>query len=278
MRPIIIVEETAGQIYGIVYLCAEQGRRKFGNIMELFHSRLIEGGICTLDRDEAAHCVKVLRHRTGDCINVIDGRGTLYRCRLVSDSPKDCRAEILESEKGWGSHPYKLTLAVCPTKNNERYEWFVEKATEIGVGTIVPVIGDHSERKVYKTERAGKIALSAAKQSLKASIPFIPEPCSVKDFILASSGDGEEDKDGLKLIACCFEDEEHPRTSIAEALGKNPARNISILIGPEGDFSRDEASLAISHGFIPVHLGSSRLRTETAGVTAAMAVYFHHMD
>jgi len=241
--------------------------------MEIFYASEIEGSLCFLDQDEAAHCVKVLRHRCGDEISIIDGRGTLYRCRLTSDSPKNCQAEILTSEPEWGSHPYRLNMAVCPTKNNDRYEWFVEKATEVGVDTISPVIGEHSERKVYKTERAEKIALSATKQSLKSAIPTVEEPCSVKEFIRRNA-----DSSALRLIAYCFEDESHPRTSIKAALETSPADEIIVLIGPEGDFSKEEAALAIENGFIPVHLGASRLRTETAAVTAAEAVYFRHLD
>lgn len=241
--------------------------------MEIFYASEIDGSVCFLDREEAAHCVKVLRHRCGDEVNVIDGRGTLYRCRLTSDSPKGCRAEILSREPGWGSHPYRLDMAVCPTKNNDRYEWFVEKAVEVGVDVISPVIGEHSERKVYKTERAEKIALSAAKQSLKSEVPVIEEPCSVKEFILRNAA-GK----AMKLIAYCFEDETHPRTSIKTALAGSDADDVIVLIGPEGDFSKEEAALAIENGFIPVHLGASRLRTETAAVTAAEAVYFRHLD
>ena len=243
--------------------------------MELFYAEEIAGGLCSLSQDEAAHCVRVLRHRCGDEINVIDGEGTMFRCRLVSDSQKSCQAEILEAFPGWGSHPYRLNMAVCPTKNNDRFEWFVEKATEVGVDVISPVIGEHSERKVYKTERASKIALSATKQSLKAAIPVVAEPVSVKEFIKASAG-----STALKLIAYCFEDENHPRTSIKSALSKSPeaAKDVIVLIGPEGDFSREEAALAIESGFIPVHLGNSRLRTETAAVTAAEAVYLAFMD
>ena len=151
--------------------------------MELFYAYEVEGSVCRLDPDESAHCVKVLRHRAGDTVDIIDGLGTLYHCRLSLDSPKGAEAQIISKEADWGSHPYRLTIGCCPTKNNDRFEWFVEKATEIGVDRIVPLIGDHSERKVYKTERALRIALSATKQSLKARIPVIDEPVSVKGFI-----------------------------------------------------------------------------------------------
>ena len=240
--------------------------------MELFFCPYPADGFCRLDEEESAHCVRVLRHREGDLLDIIDGRGSLYRCRLEDASPKKAAARILSEEKDWGGHPYRLTLAVCPTKNNERYEWFVEKAVETGVDVIAPVIGKRSERKVYKTQRALKIALSATKQSLKARLPEISEPLSVKDFI-SSCGSG------LRMIACCFEDEAHPRRSIRKVLEEwDGEADYTVLIGPEGDFSPAELAAAIEGGFVPVHLGNSRLRTETAALTAAQAAYFKHMD
>ena len=238
--------------------------------MELFYSRDIEGGICRLDHDESGHCVKVLRHKAGDEISVIDGCGTLYRCRITSDSHKGVEAMVLDSVEGWGAHPYRLHMAVCPTKNNDRYEWFAEKACEIGLDEISPVIGDHSERRVFKTARIEKILVSAAKQSLKGAVPVVNEPVSVKEYI--RDNDAE-----LKLIAYCFEDERVPRRSIKEVLQTYEGTDIVVLIGPEGDFSREEAELAIANGFIPIHLGDSRLRTETAALTAVSATYFRYM-
>lgn len=238
--------------------------------MELFYSRDIDGGICRLDQDESGHCVRVLRHKAGDEISVIDGCGTLYRCRITSDSHKGVEAMVLDKTEDWGAHPYRLHMAVCPTKNNDRYEWFAEKACEIGLDEISPVIGEHSERRVFKTARIEKILVSAAKQSLKGSVPVVNEPVSVKEFI-------KNNDSGLKLIAYCFEDERVPRRSIKEVLQGYEGTDIAILIGPEGDFSRDEAELAIANGFIPVHLGDSRLRTETAALTAVSATYFRYM-
>ena len=261
--------------------------------MELFFSSDIEGGICRLDKDESGHCVKVLRHRSGDEISVIDGCGTLYRCRITSDNPKDVEAMVLEETHDWGGHPYRLHMAVCPTKNNDRYEWFVEKACEIGLDEISPVIGEHSERRVFKTARVEKILVSAAKQSLKGAVPVVNEPLSVKEFIEGIAGGGANkaetaEADGgrtevagtggqLKLIAYCFEDERVPRRSIKEILEGYKGSEIVVLIGPEGDFSKAEAELAIQNGFIPVHLGNSRLRTETAALTAVAAAYFRYM-
>ena len=248
--------------------------------MELFYSRDIAGGICRLDQDESGHCVKVLRHRCGDEISVIDGCGTLYRCRITADNHKGVEAMVLSSEEGWGSHPYRLHMAVCPTKNNDRYEWFTEKACEIGLDEVSPVIGEHSERRVFKTARIEKILVSAAKQSLKASVPSVNEPVSVKEFIMKHGSSEEQTGQPLKMIAYCFEDERVPRRSIMEVLEEHSRQDgsdcpeIIILIGPEGDFSHAEAELALAHGFIPVHLGASRLRTETAALTAVSAVYF----
>jgi 16S rRNA (uracil1498-N3)-methyltransferase len=244
--------------------------------MELFYAYEVSGRHCRLDAEESGHCVRVLRHRAGDAVDVIDGQGTLYHCRLTLDNPKGAEAEILSEEADWGAHPYRLTIGCCPTKNNDRFEWFVEKATELGVDRIVPLIGDHSERKVYKTERAQRIALSATKQSLKARIPEIAEPVTVKDFLVMPG----TDRASLKLIAYCFE-EETLRTSIKDALKKadlDEICDITVLIGPEGDFSQEEAQLALKNGYIPIHLGNSRLRTETAAVTAVEAVYLHFMQ
>ncbi len=251
--------------------------------MELFYAYEVSGGVCYLDAEESGRCVRVLRHRAGDPIDVIDGLGTLYHCTLVDDAPKGAQAQVLSTVPGFGAHPYHLTLGCCPTKNNDRFEWFVEKATELGVDDIVPLIGERSERRVYKTERAQRIALSATKQSLKARIPAVWEPLSVKSFLeMAHKGDGEVvpggDRASLKLIAYCFEDDSAPRVSIREALAGFTGTDVTVLIGPEGDFSPEEARLALSCGYVPVHLGASRLRTETAAVTAAAAVYFRYMQ
>lgn len=236
--------------------------------MELFYSADIEGDLVRLDQEESGHCVRVLRHRAGDEVSVIDGRGNLYGCRLIDADQKAAVARIESRTEGFGTHPYNLTIAVCPTKNTDRIEWFAEKATEIGVDTIAPVIGEHSERKVFKTDRIKRIVLSAAKQSLKGAIPDVLDSVSVKDFIESS------DNEALKLICYCFEGE-IMRISIKEELMKNSDnRNVIVLIGPEGDFSENEVKLALEHGWRPVHLGPSRLRTETAALTAVSAVYF----
>ena len=240
--------------------------------MEIFWTDRIEAGLCLLGEEESAHCVRVLRHREGDNVCVIDGVGTMYECVLSQASPKAAVARIEKANPGWGSHPYRMEMAVCPTKNIDRYEWFVEKASEVGTDRFVPVIGEHSERKVLKTERLRRIVLSAAKQSLKAAVPEIAEPLTVKEFIASVA-----DSPALKMIACCFEDESHPRTSVMQALSDTDRREYIVLIGPEGDFSREEVRLAIEAGFIPVHLGESRLRTETAALAAVFAAYYNNI-
>lgn len=239
--------------------------------MEIFWTEDIAGGICRLGEEESAHCVRVLRHRAGDRINVIDGHGTMYECTLVTDSPKGAEARIEQAHQNWGGHPYDLTMAVCPTKNIDRYEWFAEKATEFGVDRIVPVIGEHSERKILKPERMNRILLSAAKQSLKASIPELSDTISVRDFIEGTAG-----TDALKMIAYCFADGQE-RHSIREVLENNDAKEVIVLIGPEGDFSREEADAAVAAGYVPVHIGESRLRTETAALASVSMIYYRNL-
>ncbi len=266
--------------------------------MELFYSTEINGNICTLNQEESAHCVRVLRHKVGDIINVIDGCGSLLECRILQTGKNSTELEILNSTDGFGAHNYHLTMAVCPTKNIDRYEWFLEKATEIGVDRVVPVIGEHSERKIIKPDRCLKILLSATKQSLKGAVPVLEESCSVKEFIQNSSNEkiisvemsGISTNEPLKLIAYCGD---ATKMSVAEAVAKyakelsgrleevgkkendNIYPHIVILIGPEGDFSEQEVALAMEHGFTPIHLGASRLRTETAAVVACCEIYSH---
>ena len=237
--------------------------------MEIFFSSCINAPTLTLTGDEAAHCARVLRKRAGDEVNVIDGLGTLYRCTLEIADARECTARINETVPGYGSHPYRLTMAVCPTKNTDRYEWFAEKVTEIGVDAIVPVIGDRSERRVLKTDRLKRIVLSAVKQSLKGAIPQVCETLSVKEFIESVP------EDAVKMICYCFDDQEKVTVEqvLKDARSGSGMTPIFILIGPEGDFSPAEAELARSRGWLPVTLGSSRLRTETAAIVAATQVY-----
>ena len=266
-------------LFEVTYLCIR--------FMELFYTQNICGNICSLDEQESVHCTRVLRHKPGDIINVIDGCGSLMKCKILSGNKNSTELEILEREEGFGTHNYYLTMAVCPTKNIDRYEWFLEKATEMGMDRVVPVIGEHSERKIVKSDRCEKILLSAAKQSLKGAVPVFEECCSVKEFIASfgvAAADAPDAPAVLKLIAYCGE---ATKLSVKEALaaymkdfnGGSQQKNgnafpqIAILIGPEGDFSQQEVDLATANGFIPVHLGKSRLRTETAAVVSCCEVY-----
>jgi 16S rRNA (uracil1498-N3)-methyltransferase len=217
----------------------------------------------TFDKEESRHIVKVLRMKEGDTFKITNGKGSFFSAEIISANPKGCLVKIL-SEEFQQPLPYQLHLAVAPTKLNDRYEWFLEKATEIGISEITPIICDHSERKTIKPERYEKILQSAMKQSLKAYLPVLNEAVSYKDFI-----NSEKNSEGLKCIAHC---EETDKKSLKSVLKQN--QKITILIGPEGDFSSEEIELAKQAGFIPVTLGESRLRTETAAVVACHSVAF----
>lgn len=246
--------------------------------MELFFSKDILSGKIILSGDEAHHCCRVLRHAAGDEIDIIDGEGNLYHSRIDSVSKNDVSCSVLSCTSDFGAHAYHLTMAVCPTKNIDRYEWMAQKCTEVGIDVLVPVTGDHSERKIVKPERLQGILLSAAKQSLKAKIPTLAPMISVKDFIASCP------PESLKLIAYCFEEGDVRRQSVMDVLRRSfsadqagASKEIVILIGPEGDFSQTEVQQALSAGFEPVHLGPSRLRTETAAVVSATAVYLNNL-
>ena len=246
--------------------------------MELFYTKEIEGNSLCLRGDEASHCARVLRKREGSEIFVIDGIGGLYRCEITSIQKAGVEAVIKERLKGQGESAYFLTMAVCPTKNMERFEWFVEKATEFGINEIVPIVSGHSIRTTVKKERLEAIVLSATKQSLKAYLPKVEEPVSVKSFL----GDASRTQDSsydLKLIAHC---ENGEKISIRQALlkllsehkGKKFTPRILVLIGPEGDFTKEEIEMAQKAGFKAITLGNSRLRVETAALAAVSEVYF----
>lgn len=211
---------------------------------------------------ESGHAVRVLRHREGDMLEVVDGRGTLYRCRLVAAHPKHAAVAIEERialPKAWKPG---ITLAVAPTKNTDRMEWLVEKLVEIGVDRIVPLRCERSERREINTARLEKIAISAMKQSLKAVLPLI-EPTTTPAAFLAGAGTGG------RFIAWC--DAGSPRTLLAKAY--TPGSDATILIGPEGDFTAAEVKAALARDFVPVTLGDNRLRTETAALVAVDTIH-----
>ncbi len=238
--------------------------------MELFYSKNISFGGDTLDEQESNHCVKVLRHRTGDTINVIDGCSRLYRCTVTEDNPKRVRFSVDECIEGYGSHPYHLHMAVAPPKNIDRFEWFSEKATEIGVDEITPLFGDYSERRVFKPERVERLLVSAAKQSHKGAVPVLHSPATVRDFICSTA-----DSKSLKIVCYCDDvpGGTSAKSELTEYIQTDDNRDIIVMIGPEGDFSRGEIDAAIAAGWKVASLGESRLRIETAAVVATAAVY-----
>ena len=238
--------------------------------MELFFTKNIIGSLATLDEQESAHCLKVLRNKPGDTIFLTDGSGVLFRGEILPETGKRCNINIVESIHGRDSRPYFLHIAVAPTKNLERYEWFLEKAVEFGVDEITPVIGAHSERRVYKTERGERIILSAMKQSLKVSLPKLHEPEDFETFI-KTAGAGFE---GERLIGHCNDGEKVNLTNHLLAVAQKEKLRILMLIGPEGDFSPEEVAMAVNYGFIPFTMGNSRFRVETAAIAAVSAVYF----
>ena len=226
--------------------------------MQLFFIEKPESEI-VLSKEESKHATKVLRKKEGDILNFTDGKGGFYKAEITVADTKKCRLQIISSEQKPKQHSYHLHIAIAPTKNMDRYEWFLEKATEIGIDEITPIICDHSERKVIKTERCNRILLSAMKQSLKFHLPKLNEAIILKDFL-------KQDFEGNKYIAHC---EDGEKTKLKT---ENTANKTTILIGPEGDFSNNEIEMALQNQFKTVSLGNSRLRTETAGVVAVNTI------
>ncbi|TRO66431.1 16S rRNA (uracil(1498)-N(3))-methyltransferase [Christiangramia sabulilitoris] len=211
-------------------------------------------------KDESKHIVKVLRKNEGDILNITNGKGLLFKAEIIQADIKQCIAKILSSEIQ-PPPPYYLHMIVAPTKMNDRYEWFLEKAMEIGIHEITPVICEHSERKVVKLERFQRVLLSAMKQSLHLNFPKLNEPVSFKNFI-------QKDLEGSKYIAHCEDLNNKPYLQKQV----EPGKSINILIGPEGDFSKEEIKKAMSKGWEQTSLGDSRLRTETAAIVACHTI------
>lgn len=243
--------------------------------MVVFLAYATEGGFARFDEEETSHCIKVLRNKKGDIIHFIDGKGRYFRGEITEIGKHEFVAKVVYEEL-LQRLPYKLHMYVAPLKNADRYEWFMEKVTEIGVESITPVITAHSEKKSFKRERAERLVLSSVKQSLKGFIPVINEPVPfadvLKDFKTSDSAGfigfcGDYEKKGLSELL----KERFPLTK----LNVEEPPVIKILIGPEGDFTDDEAAAAAAAGFEVVHLGPSRLRTETAAVVSAAAVYLY---
>lgn len=238
--------------------------------MQLFYVPDITLPQYVLGEEESAHCVRVLRLREGDTLHLTDGRGNMYRAEITEAHPKRCAVRIVEIREEFGKRPYRLTVAVAPTKNIDRFEWFLEKATETGVDRIIPMECEHSERRTIKRERQERVITSAVKQSLKAYHPVLEAMTPFSDVIAGKpAAPGGTPFEGIKLMAHCREGE---RRFIGDYV--KAGQDVMILIGPEGDFSQREADLAAAAGFIPVTLGDSRLRTETAALAAVTIVSF----
>ena len=228
--------------------------------MHLFYTPDLKEKIHTLDEIESKHCIKVLRLNVDDLVQLIDGKGGFYTAKIIDANHRKCSVEIISEQQGVGKRNHYLHIAIAPTKNNDRFEWFLEKVTEIGIDEITPIICEHSERKVIKEDRLEKIIVSAVKQSIKAYKPKLNKLTLYSDFITTNFK-------GDKFIAHCEENEKKPLK-----INYTKGNNAIILIGPEGDFSPQEISLARQNNFQEISLGESRLRTETAGVVACHTI------
>ena len=231
--------------------------------MQLFYNPDIDESTesFSFDKEESRHIIKVLRKKDSDILHVTNGSGLLFETEITLASDNKCIVQVLSITKT-DKPKFRLHLAVAPTKMNDRFEWFLEKATEIGIQEITPIICDRSERKVVNLERFEKIILSAMKQSNETFLPKLNEAISFKEFI-------KQKNEGLQLIAHC---EETDKKSLKEIL--KPNESVTMLIGPEGDFSEKEIALALENNYQPVTLGNTRLRTETAAIVACHSVVF----
>ena len=235
--------------------------------MQLFYNPNIDETTeyFSFDKEESKHIIKVLRKKDTDILFVTNGSGLLFKTEITLASDNKCTVKILSFEKAEPSK-FHLHLAVAPTKMNDRFEWFLEKATEIGIHEITPIICDRSERKVVNNDRFDKILLTAMKQSNVLFLPKLNNATTLKEFL-------KRKNEGLQLIAHCEETEKKSLKSILK-----PNENVTLLIGPEGDFSEKEIALALENKYIPVSLGNTRLRTETAAIVACHSVVFVNED
>ncbi|KQO24835.1 16S rRNA methyltransferase [Flavobacterium sp. Leaf82] len=231
--------------------------------MQLFYNPDIDESTesFAFDKEESRHIIKVLRKKDSDILHVTNGFGLLFETEITLASDNKCIVQVLSIKKS-PEPKFHLHLAVAPTKMNDRFEWFLEKATEIGIQEITPIICDRSERKVINAERFEKIILSAMKQSNETYLPKLNEAISFKEFV-------KQQNKGLQLIAHC---EETDKKSLKDIL--KPNESVTMLIGPEGDFSEKEIALALENNYQPVALGNTRLRTETAAIVACHSVVF----
>ncbi|MBY0541957.1 MAG: 16S rRNA (uracil(1498)-N(3))-methyltransferase [Sphingobacteriaceae bacterium] len=230
--------------------------------MHVFYTPDINSNNYTLNEEESKHCSKVLRLGVGDVVHLIDGRGGLYKAQINEASKKHVQLLVIEHQKEYGKRNHHLHIAIAPTKNIDRLEWFLEKATEIGIDEFTPIICDRSERKIIKEERLEKVITSAVKQSLTAYHPQLNKAISFADFIT-------KNKETEKFIAHCMDGAKPYINQIV-----NIHQSYLILIGPEGDFTPAELNVALQNGYKPVTLGNTRLRTETAALAACFELNF----
>ncbi len=230
--------------------------------MQLFYIPGISGEICTMNPQESHHCIKVLRMGKGEEIRFVDGTGGFYEGTIIDNDPVKCQVQITHRVMDFEKRDFQLHVAIAPTKNIDRFEWFLEKATEIGIDTITPLICQRSERRKLRPDRLENVLVSAMKQSLKALKPELKPMATLDDFL----------ENDFNMVSCfvahCMEDRMRSDLLFAEGKGDN----YLVLIGPEGDFTSEEVEHSIESGFLPVSLGMSRLRTETAGVVAAQII------
>jgi 16S rRNA (uracil1498-N3)-methyltransferase len=231
--------------------------------MHVFYTPDIESKDYSLNEEESRHCNKVLRLVPGDHVFLVDGKGGFYEAEIVNAGKRNVLLHVIHAEQEYHKRNHYLHIAVAPTKNIDRLEWFLEKATEIGIDEITPLICERSERKVVKEDRLFKVITSAVKQSLQAYHPVLNPAISLTDFL-------KSERDAVKLVAHCVDGE--PRNYISEIVV--PHQRYLILIGPEGDFSPNEIALALANGFQPLTLGNTRLRTETAALAACLEVNY----
>ena len=222
--------------------------------MQLFYSPKIANQQLHLSAEESRHAIKVLRKGEGEILHLVDGKGGYYQVEITVANHKKCEFRIVDKVEQSNPIPYELHIAIAPTKNNDRIEWFIEKATEIGITEITPILCDHSERKVINQERLTKVLVSAMKQSGQAFLPKLNPLTKLGDLIKVQNMES-------KYIAHC----EEQRQKKLNELYKKGSKSL-VLIGPEGDFSTNEITLALDNNFKPITLGNNRLRTETAGV------------
>lgn len=231
--------------------------------MHIFYTPDITQSTYTLNEEESKHCIRVLRLPVGSLIYLVDGKGGFYTAEITSDNPKRVSLKILSVETEYQKRNHYLHIAVAPTKNIDRIEWFLEKATELGIDEITPIISDRSERKVVKEDRLNKVITSAVKQSIKAYHPKLNDAISYDAFLKMPS-------EGDKLIAHCINND--GKKYISDLV--KPHGRYLIMIGPEGDFTPDEVNIALNKGFKALTLGDNRLRTETAALSACFEINY----